>query len=152
MNRPWRTRTHRGKHEGANKGNQSRALHLVMTECPGPPSHDPRMVLSAPMVTPVLINSIRYPSKHKHCSQHPSSSGQSTLLIYSLLLCWFVFPFVPRIPLFVWFCIPILWPLAALKVLCSCMYVCDTVTFIAWHLGLADTTRVNSLCHKFWSD
>lgn len=95
----------RGKRKGPNKANQSRGLHSVMTECPRLSSYNPWMVCLLPWKPPCSdlispINSIRYPSKYKHCSLHPSSSGQNALLIYSLLLCWLVFPVVPRIPPF----------------------------------------------------
>lgn len=62
-------------------------------------SCSPRMVCLLPWQRPFsdlisLINSIRYSCKYKQCSLHPSSSGQNTLLTYSLLLWWLVFPVV----------------------------------------------------------
>lgn len=97
------TQTHKDqKRKGANKGNQSREPRLVMTGCPGTLSYNPWMVCLLPWQPTrsdliALENSIRYLSKYKHDSLHPSSSGQSTVLIYSLLLCARIFLVVPRV-------------------------------------------------------
>lgn len=94
-------------------------------------SCSPRMVCLLPWQRPFsdlisLINSIRYSCKYKQCSLHPSSSGQSTLLIYSLLLWWLVFPVVPRIPPFLFaFAFPCYDHLLRWKFNeCMCVFVC----------------------------
>lgn len=115
------------KHKGANKGNQSRELNVVLTGCPRTVSYNPWMVCLLPWQPPLsdlitLKNSIRYHSKYKHYSLHPSSSGQSTVLIYSLLLFPLIFLVVPRrFP----FHSCALTPHCAESFVCACETVCD---------------------------